>query len=261
MDSEETFLFDEIIFGPIKSRRLGISLGINLLPIKKKICTFNCVYCECGFNEDSNLIDVLPKRDIVKSSLIAKIEDLLKQGITPNVLTFAGNGEPTIHPHFEQIIDDTIAIRDRYLPDAKIAVLTNSTQLHKESVMRALEKIENPILKLDGGNASIVERLDKPNSQFSFEKTVDLLVHFGQKAIVQTMFLKGEVDGIPIDNSTEDEVNQWLSILKRINPREVMIYTLDRTAPIKTLQKIELATLNKIAHRVNALGIKTQVSG
>lgn len=260
MASEDTFLFDEIIFGPINSRRLGISLGINLLPTKKKICTFNCIYCECGFNEDSIIKDILPKREVVKSTLIAKIESLLSQGVAPNVLTFAGNGEPTVHPDFEQIIDDTIAVRDAYLPLAKIAVLTNSTQLQKESVMRALEKIDNPILKLDGGNALIVNRLDKPNSQFSYDKTVDLLVHFGKKAIIQTMFLRGEIDGESIDNSTDEEVTQWLSVIKLINPREVMIYTLDRTAPVKTLQKVELATLNKIAHRVNALGIKTQVS-
>ena len=261
MNSEETFLFDEIIFGPINSRRLGISLGINLLPTKRKICTFNCVYCECGFNEDSKLIDSMPTGEVVKSSLIAKIEELLKQGIEPNILTFAGNGEPTIHPYFEQIIDDTIAIRDAYLPLAKIAVLTNSTQLHKDSVFRALEKIENPILKLDGGNAEMVARLDNPNGQFSFEKTVKLMVHFGQKAIIQTMFIKGNVDGEPIDNTTEEEVSQWLSIIKLINPKEVMLYTLDRTAPINTLKKIDLTTLNQIALRVNDLGIKTQVSG
>lgn len=256
-----TFLFDKIIFGPIKSRRLGISLGINLLPTKRKICTFNCIYCECGFNEDSRTIDHLPKRDIVRSMLETKILALLNEGVVPNVLTFAGNGEPTIHPQFESIIDDTIALRDTFLPEAKIAVLTNSTQLHNESVFRSLEKIENPILKLDGGNSLIIERLDKPNRQFSFDQTIEKLIQFGNKAIIQTMFLHGDIDGVSIDNSSDEEVSQWLSIIKRINPREVMLYTIDRATPIKTLKKVGVSRLNEIAKLVNNLGIKTQVSG
>ncbi len=257
----DTFLFDEIIFGPVKSRRLGISLGINLLPTKKKICTFDCIYCECGFNEDHKVIDHLPKRDVVMKTLADKIEALLKEGIVPNVITFAGNGEPTVHPDFELIIDDTIDVRNRYLPDAKIAVLTNSTQLHKPAIFRSLQKIDNAILKLDGGNKEMVERLDVPFKQFSFDNTVELLVQFGHKAIIQTMFLKGDINGELVDNSSEEEVDQWLTVINQIKPREVMIYTIDRATPVKSLKKVELTRLNEIAHRVNALGIKTQVSG
>ena len=259
--NKETFLFDDIIFGPVKSRRLGISLGINLLPTKQKICTFDCIYCECGFNEDQKIIDKLPKREAIKEALSFKLNELLTNNIVPNVITFAGNGEPTIHPEFSEIVDDTIALRNQLVPEAKIAVLTNSTMLHKENVWNTLKKIDNPILKLDGGNQSIVETLDKPNRQFSFEKTVEKLIEFGHKASIQTMFLKGEVEGKEIDNSSEKEVEEWLQIIHRINPNQVMIYTIDRATPLKTLKKIEVSRLNEIAKKVSELGIKTQVSG
>lgn len=255
-----TFLFDEIIFGPIKSRRLGISLGINLLPVKRKICTFDCIYCECGFNDEYKNIDSFPSRELVKERLEEKSLMLINQNVIPNVITFAGNGEPTVHPNFVEIVEDTIEVRDRYFPDAKIAVLSNSTQLHKREIFEILQRIDNPILKLDGGVEQTVTVLDKPNSRFKFEETVKLLKEFGHKAIIQTMFLRGEVDGVVIDNSTDYEVEQWINIIKEINPREVMLYTIDRATPVKSLHKVGVARLNEIAKKVSLLGIKTQVS-
>ena len=257
----DTFLFDDIIFGPVKSRRLGISLGINLLPTKRKVCTFDCIYCECGLNEDNKVIDHLPKRAIIMETLAIKIEELLKDGVIPDVITFAGNGEPTIHPDFEEIINDTIEIRNKLIPNAKIAVLTNSTQLNKPHIFRALKRIDNPILKLDAGNNDMVQRLDKPFTKFSFDETIKLLIEFGSNSIIQTMFLCGTVNGEPIDNSTDSEVEQWLEILKKINPKEVMIYTIDRATPIKTVHKIGITRLNEIRDKVSLLGFKVQVSG
>ena len=258
--SKSTFLFDEIIFGPIKSRRLGISLGINLLPIKRKICTFDCIYCECGFNDEYKNNDSFPSREEVKRRMIEKSLKLIDQKVIPNVITFAGNGEPTVHPDFASIVEDTIEVRDRYFPEAKIAVLSNSTQLHKREIFEALQRIDNPILKLDGGVEKSVSLLDKPNSRFRFDETVMLLKEFGAKAIIQTMFLHGEVGGVQIDNSSDDEVEAWLNIIKDINPREVMLYTIDRATPVKSLHKVSVTRLNEIAKKVNLLGVKTQVS-
>ena len=144
-----TILYDQIVFGPIHSRRLGISLGMNLLPTDGKICSFDCLYCECGFNKDRKTNHRMPTREEVREALKERLTRMQAEGIAPDVITFAGNGEPTLHPDFESIIADTIATRDSFFPKAKIAVLSNATQLHKESVVRALSRVEDNILKFD----------------------------------------------------------------------------------------------------------------
>jgi len=257
-----TFLFDQIIFGPVKSRRLGISLGVNLLPTDNKICSFNCIYCECGWNpKKREQKSKLPARELVKQEMEEKLQEMVRNNELPDVITFAGNGEPTLHPDFEKIIDDTIALRNLLAPNAKIAVLSNSSMLHKPSVVRALLKIEDNILKLDSAFEETVNLIDCPAGHFSLNKVVENLKSFNGKLIIQTLFLRGNHNGQTIDNTTEHEVSAWLKLIDEIKPSQVMIYTIDRDTPLAGLEKVKLEELKQIASRVESLGIKVQVSG
>ncbi len=256
-----TILFDKIVFGPIHSRRLGVSLGMNLLPSDGKLCSFDCIYCECGLNSERRTQSKLPTREMVKAALIEKLTTMQQEGIAPDVITFAGNGEPTMHPEFEGIIDDTIETRNHFFPKAKIAVLSNSTMLHKESVFRALNKIEDNIMKLDSVMDSRIRQLNAPNSpSFTFDRLLQQLCRFEGNVIIQTMFLKGEVEGISVDNTTEEEIVGWLNALCQIRPRQVMIYTIDRETPLKGLQKASKETLDAIAARARQEGFDVTVS-
>jgi len=257
-----TFLFDKIIFGPVRSRRLGVSLGINLLPVDSKVCSFDCIYCECGLNPEKREKKAeLPSRAKVFEDLDAKLKRMTESGMPPDVITFAGNGEPTLHPEFAGIIDDTIQLRDRYCPEARIAVLSNASRINNDSVFNALLKVDDNIQKLDSGLEHTILLLDRPNYKFSLGKTADDLCRFKGKVIVQTMFVKGSFDGVEVDNTTEEDIASWLEILKKIKPSSVMIYTIERDTPFETLNKVPLDILNEIAARVNAIGLKTQVSG
>lgn len=256
-----TILFDKIVFGPIHSRRLGVSLGMNLLPTDGKLCSFDCIYCECGLNEDRRTHSKLPAREEVKEALIQKLTSMQAEGIAPDVITFAGNGEPTMHPDFGGIIDDTIATRNRFFPNAKIAVLSNSTMLHKEAVFQALNKIEDNIMKLDSVLDSRIHQLNAPNSPtFTYDKLLQQLCRFEGNLIIQTMFLKGEIDGENIDNTTEPEIAGWLEALKQIRPKQVMIYTIDRETPVKALRKVTKGELEIIADRARKEGFEVSVS-
>lgn len=257
-----TILFDEIVYGPIHSRRLGSSLGMNILPYDGKLCSFDCVYCECGLNKDFRTNTKMPSRSNIKMALEDKLARLEESKTNLDVITFAGNGEPTLHPEFGGIIDDTIELRDRYFPEVKISVLSNGLQVNKESVFEALKKVDNPILKLDSGINETAILIDRPNTKdYSVERQVELYKKFNHDFILQTMILKGYIDGKKVDNSTEEEVSALLEIIKDLMPREVMIYTIDRETPIKDLKKVSIEVLNKIARKINALGVKTNVAG
>ncbi|MDO5524103.1 MAG: radical SAM protein, partial [Bacteroidia bacterium] len=224
-----TILFHEIVYGPIHSRRMGSSLGVNLLPYDGKLCSFDCIYCECGFNKDFRTRTKLPDRENVRAAMEDKLQSLRNEGIKLDVITFAGNGEPTMHPEFEGVIDDTISLRNKFAPEAKISVLTNGMNVGKSAVFAALKKIENPILKLDSAFDDTVRLIDRPNSpEYSVAKQVELYKRFGGDFILQTMFLRGEFEGKQIDNTTEEEISAWLQLVRELNPREVMIYTIDR---------------------------------
>lgn len=257
-----TFLFDKIIFGPVKSRRLGVSLGINLLPTDVKVCSFDCIYCECGFTPKVyNEKVILPSRAEVRVKLEAKLNEMVAAKELPDVITFAGNGEPTLHPEFPGIIDDTIELRDKITPGARIAVLANATMNHKKPVFDALLKIKDNIQKLDSAFEETVRLLDAPRGHFNLEKVIENLIAFKGKCIIQTMFVRGSFNGQPIDNTTEKEISAWLELIKQINPRQVMIYTIARDTPVDTLEKVPLEELNAIADRVCSAGFDVQVSG
>lgn len=256
-----TILFNEIVFGPIHSRRLGTSLGINLLPADGKRCSFDCIYCECGYNENFKTNSPLPDRKAVQESLKKKLEELKNQDITPDVITFAGNGEPTIHPKFAEIIEDTIRLRNKYFPEAKISVLSNAVHINKEKVFKTLKKVDNNILKLDGGTLETIRLIDRPlTKDYTVERQVELLKRFEGDFILQTMFLKGEHEGQKIDNTTDKEVSAWIEVVKQIRPKEIMIYSIDRETPEKNLEKIPAEKLKEIGKMVEDLGFKTVVT-
>lgn len=254
-----TFLFDSIVFGPIRSRRLGASLGINLLPINSKICSFDCIYCECGWT-DKQQKGKLPTREDVRKYLDEKLKDMKTKGEELDVITYAGNGEPTMHPQFSSIIDDSIELRDKYFPWARIAVLSNSTMLNKPAVIAALKKVDQNILKLDSAFDTTISLLSQPRVKFSAEELVKNLKSLEGNLIIQTLFLRGHFDGKTIDNTTDKEVSCWLELVKDICPKEVMIYTIARDTPATGLEKVSLKDLKAIAARVEALGIPVQVS-
>lgn len=255
-----TILFPSPIFGPIKSRRLGISLGINLLPGDGKVCTFDCIYCECGFNADHKPHTRFPSREQVKTSLEAKLKEMNNEGVQPDVLTFAGNGEPTLHPHFNAIIDDTLELRDRYCPDAKVSVLSNATMITRPEVFAALEKVDNNILKLDTVDVSYIEQLDRPVNRYDLDAIIEKMAAFKGKAVVQTMFLKGCVKGFDFDNTGDKFVKPWIEAVKLISPREVMIYTIDRETPQKGLEKATAEELDRIVTLLENEGIKASAA-
>ncbi len=255
-----TSLYDNIIFGPVRSRRLGLSLGVNLLPIDSKLCSFDCIYCECGWNDEHPGKRRFNAREDVSAMLDATLEKMVAAGTPPDVITFAGNGEPTLHPDFELIIEDTIALRDKHCPAAKVSVLSNATQIHRDDVRRALLRVDNNILKLDSAYDSTVQLVNKPQGAYTVARTVELLKKFEGKLIVQTMFLRGEHLSQRIDNTTEEEVSAWLKLIEEIAPKQVMVYSLDRDTPCQTLEKVEKDELRAIAARVEALGIACSVA-
>ncbi|MDP4226001.1 MAG: radical SAM protein [Bacteroidota bacterium] len=256
-----TFLFDKIIFGPVKSRRLGVSLGINLLPETAKFCNFNCIYCECGWNPERKEPVTFHSREEVKKALDKKLKDMMEHNQKPDVITFAGNGEPTIHPEFAGIIDDTLELRNLYFPSAKVAVLSNATMLHNPAVFAALNKVDDNILKLDSANEATIRLHNNPYPGFSLDKLMKHLKAFKGHLIIQTLFLRGKCKGHLIDNTVPSELDPWLEALKVINPREVMIYTIARDTPAQGLEKVPLKELKEVAAKVQSLGFKTQVSG
>ena len=254
-------LFDQLIFGPIHSRRLGLSLGVNLLPIDAKICSFDCIYCECGFNttmQDSPI----PSREQVYQALEAKLKEMMQEGQIPDVITFAGNGEPTLHKDFEGIIDDTIALRNKFCPTAKVSVLSNSTRIHKPHVFSALNKVDNNILKFDSAIERTMQLMDRPTGKhINVAWFIEHLKKFEGRLIIQTMFLRGEINGERLDNTTDEEVEAWLNALEEIRPQQVMIYSLDREAPTQNLEKVTVEELNLIAEKIRERGFEVSVAG
>ena len=256
-----TFLFDEIIFGPVKSRRLGVSLGINLLPNNSKFCNFNCIYCECGWTKDKMPKINFHTRSKVKKMLSEKLGEMSGNNEKLDIITFAGNGEPTLHPEFDKIIDDTIEIRNELFPSAEIAVLSNSTMLHKNKVLSALKKIDKNILKLDSADINTIKLLNNPQGHYNLDYIIDNLAEFDGDFILQTMFVKGKYEGKIVDNTTDDEVNAWLNLVREINPKQVMIYTIARDTPAPDLEKISVEKLEEIAEKLKQINIDVQISG
>lgn len=256
-----TVLYESPVFGPIHSRRLGVSLGINLLPADGKCCSFDCLYCECGFNKDFVGHSGFATPQSVHDTLKAQLESMRRDGPAPDVLTFAGNGEPTLNPWFPEIVRDVISLRNEYFPTAKVSVLSNATQILRQEVFDTLLLVDNNILKLDTVSDDYIQQLDRPvSTHYHVHDIIEAMKRFNGHCIVQTMFLTGENEKKDISNISDKYVIPWIETLKEINPSEVMVYTIDRETPAHGLRKATPAQLDDIALKVEAVGIKCQVS-
>lgn len=261
MAENQTVLFHSTVFGPIHSRRLGTSLGINLAPDDGKVCTFDCIYCEAGYNRQGTGTTGLATREKLEDDLRRKLAEMHAAGMNLDVITFSGNGEPTINPEFPEIVDTVIALRDEYYPEAKVSVLTNSTRIFSPAVAAALDKADNNILKLDSAIEETMRLIDCPTERsFTVAKVVEGLCRFAGTGIIQTMMLRGKHNGKVVDNTTDAEIDALIAAYQRIKPREVMLYSLDRSTPEENLVKVEHDELERIADRIRRAGITVAVS-
>jgi wyosine [tRNA(Phe)-imidazoG37] synthetase (radical SAM superfamily) len=255
-----TFLFHDTVFGPIKSRRLGISLGINLLPTNTKFCNYNCIYCECGWNPEAGPKVILPKEEEVIQLLEDKLISMQEEGVTPDVMTFAGNGEPTLHPAFPSIMRKSIILRDTYFPSCRIAVLSNATRAAKAEIREALLLADDPILKFDSASDELYQLINQPAGNLHSEELFNILSLFNGQFIMQSLFLKGTFKGKPFNNGEGFALSQWLDAVAALKPEKVMVYSLDRATPHDDLQKFTHDELAVIAKKVNELGIETSIA-
>jgi wyosine [tRNA(Phe)-imidazoG37] synthetase (radical SAM superfamily) len=255
-----TFLFDAHVFGPISSRRLGSSLGINLLSTHQKVCNFNCIYCECGETHKLEAGDELyVDTNEFFNQLEHRIQTCVAENVPIDAITFAGNGEPTLHPDFPEIMDKVVSLRDKHVPDASIAVLTNGYTLDKKPIVEALKKADKAMIKLDAGDSKTFHLIDRPKGNIAIEDVAEHIRSFSKTPVIQSMFLKGNVNGVLFNNSKGKALEDWLDLIKKLTPSQVMIYSIDRDTPINTLEKIEKQDLLHIAQRLEKLGFKTLV--
>jgi wyosine [tRNA(Phe)-imidazoG37] synthetase (radical SAM superfamily) len=253
-------LFRHIVFGPIHSRRLGASLGINLLPANGKWCSFDCIYCECGWNAESDADKHLPSRQEVAQALEEKLSELANGHTLPDVITFSGNGEPTLHPDFKAIIEVTIALRNRFAPNAKVCVLSNASQIGKPKIFEALLMVDKRILKIDSAFPETIQKIDQPASGYNLHNTINEIKRFQGDFTLQTLFLRGCYNGHIIDNTTLEELGTWLNLIRELKPKEVMIYTLDRNTPAEGLEKVPVNELEAIADHVKSLNLNIEIN-
>lgn len=249
--------FDDIVFGPIFSRRLGSSLGVNILPSKGKLCNFDCIYCECGWNKDGIAERKFPLLEDVKEALEEKMSKAASEGVPVDSITFSGNGEPTMHPDFPQIIDATLKCRDKYFPAAKVSVLSNATLIGRPPIAEALMKVDNPILKIDASSDELIGLMNKPVGRYRLEETIEAMLKFNGNFILQTMFLKSP----DFDTAAPEALEKWMEIVRRVRPREIMVYTIDRETPDKTLQKYTVEEMAEFVRPLIEEGFKIQVRG
>jgi wyosine [tRNA(Phe)-imidazoG37] synthetase (radical SAM superfamily) len=249
--------FDDIVFGPIRSRRLGSSLGVNILPSKGKLCNFDCIYCECGWNKDGAQDRTLPSLDVIRAALEEKIADLSANAVEVDSITFSGNGEPTVHPDFAAVVDTVLELRDRYYPMAKVSVLSNATMLYREDVFEALRKIDNPILKIDASDDETIRKINKPSGTYRLADVIEKMKEFKGEFVLQTMFLKSP----DFDLSEKERLQAWMDIVRELSPREIMVYTIDRETPDKTLGKYTIEEMSSFVAPLVEEGYRIQIRG
>ena len=248
---------EETVFGPIHSRRLGRSLGINLLPVRGKICNFDCIYCECGWNRDGRDDVVLPSAAKVRAALEDKLTQLMLDAVPIDSITFSGDGEPTLNPEFPRIIDDTLFLRDAYYPGAKVSVLSNATRIHVPEVFEALRKVDNPILKIDAPTDGLVARINQPAPGYSLRRVIEALERFEGNFILQTMFLKSK----DFDSSSPEVLQGWMDIVRRLRPRKVMVYTIDRPTPEEGLEAFSVERMHDLVRPLIDEGFQIDIKG
>ena len=250
-------LREETVFGPIHSRRLGSSLGINLLPVNGKICSFDCIYCECGWNRDGKDDKRLPSAAEVRSALQDKLSALMLEGVRIDSITFSGDGEPTLNPEFPRIIEDTLRLRDVFYPDAKVSVLSNATRVHVPEVFEALRKVDNPIMKIDAPTDELVRLIDNPAPGYSLARTIEALRRFEGDFVLQTMFLRSP----DFDSSSPEVLDGWKAIVRDLRPRKIMVYTIDRPTPMQGLEKFSVELMRSLVSDLIEEGFNIDIRG
>ncbi|MBQ2599297.1 MAG: radical SAM protein [Bacteroidales bacterium] len=248
---------EETVFGPIHSRRLGRSLGINLLPTRGKICNFDCIYCECGWNRDGKGDTVLPTAAKVRADLENKLIELMMDDTPIDSITFSGDGEPTLNPEFPRIIEDTVFLRDAYYPKAKVSVLSNATRAHLPEVFEALRKVDNPILKIDAPTDALVAKINQPAPGYSLDRVIEALERFEGNFVLQTMFLKSK----DFDSSSKEVLDGWMRIVRQLKPREIMVYTIDRPTPEKALEAFTVEQMKALVQPLIDEGFNIDIKG
>ena len=249
--------FDDIVFGPIFSRRLGSSLGVNILPTVGKLCNFDCVYCECGWNKDGRSDGRLPHLEEVEAALEEKMSRAAADGIPVDSITFSGNGEPTVNPDFPQIVDATLRLRDKYFPKAKVSVLSNAVLVGRKDIAEALKKVDNPILKIDASSDELVGKINKPVGTYRLADIVEALKGFEGNFVLQTMFLRSP----EFDTTSQEALEGWMNIVREVRPREIMVYTIDRETPDKSLGKYTVEEMTAFVQPLLDEGFKIQIRG
>lgn len=237
-----------IVYGPLHSRRLGESLGINLSPVTFKLCDLNCVYCQYGFSKMRHF-NHIPEKYFPKKLLIFKeIENALVQypfsGKKIDCITFAGNGEPTLHPDFSEIAERTYALRNKLLPQAKLAILSNATMVSDPAIQKILQYFDKKIMKLDAGNHNMFRLLNHPHYKINFSQIIESLSTI-KSVIIQTLFVQGS-----INNSTDEHVDLIIKRYKKIKPESIQIYSIDRTPADKGILQVPIERLNEIRERI-----------
>jgi len=248
---------ETLVFGPIHSRRLGSSLGINVLPEKGKLCNFDCIYCECGWNADGRGDTRLPSAEDLRSALEDKLQACIREGIGIDSITFSGDGEPTLNPEFPEMVDVTLALRDRFFPRARVSVLSNATMVHKDAVFEALRKVDNPILKIDAPTTELARIINRPAPGYRVESVVEALKRFDGDFVLQTIFLKSK----DFDSSSPEVLQGWMDIVRTLRPREVMVYTIDRETPQQGLVKFSVDEMRALVRPLTDEGFKIQIRG
>lgn len=249
--------FDDIVFGPIFSRRLGSSLGVNILPSKGKLCNFDCVYCECGWNKDGVADRRFPTYEEIIAAFEEKMSSLSAEGTKVDSITFSGNGEPTMHPDFPKIVDAVLGCRDRFFPQAKVSVLSNAFLVGRPAVAEALKRVDNPILKIDASSDELVRQINKPVGHYRLEDVIDALKGFDGNFILQTMFLRSP----KFDTAAQEALQKWMDIVRELHPREIMVYTIDRETPDKSLGKYTVEEMTAFVQPLLDEGYKIQIRG
>lgn len=248
---------EETVFGPIFSRRLGSSLGINLLPEKGKICNFDCIYCECGWNRDGRDDTVLPTAAKVRTDLERMLQRLVNEHTPVDSITFSGDGEPTLNPEFPQIIDDTLRLRDTYEPDAKVSILSNATRAHIPEIFAALCRVDNPIMKIDAPTNELVAKINNPAPGYDVQRVIEALKQFNGNFILQWCLLRSP----DFDSSSPEVVGPMLDIIRLLHPREVMAYTIDRPTPAQNLTKVTPDEMRSLLQPLIDEGFQVQIKG
>jgi wyosine [tRNA(Phe)-imidazoG37] synthetase (radical SAM superfamily) len=233
----------DVIYGPVSSRRLGRSLGINLLPPGRKLCTFDCAYCQYG---SADAVSANQEHQGFPSvgTVLRKVAEAVRRQRAPlDYLTFSGNGEPTLHPDFPEIVSGLLRLRDEMCPQARLAILSNSSRMHRPEIRQAVERLDDPIMKLDAGDPQTLSLLSRPSAAVTFEKLVEGLAGM-PRLIIQTMIIAGEVQNV------EGEAHEaWLAAVARLSPEMVQLYSAERPVAESGVRRVPKERLEELARQ------------